>query len=169
MIRTETGIEDVAASAKDSLFVQDDAAEGHNDREPESIKEPPPVSGDLRPTPPDRCSTVLAADCDWVGNIQVPRSIRIDGRFSGDVKAGHTVHISQSAVVEADIEASYVVIEGVLLGQAVCHELLELMPTCTVEGSAATKALAVRDGAVVNGEIRMSDRGAYSRILGFNP
>ncbi len=111
---------------------------------------------EARPTPPDKCSSVVSLDSIWTGNIDVGDSIRIEGRLSGEVKAEHTVHISEGAEVDAKIEAAFLVVNGSFSGQIRCRERLELMPRSKIKGSVTTRLLTVHEGAFIDGEIHMT-------------
>ena len=67
-----------------------------------------------------------------------------------------TVHVAESAVVDAKIHAAYVVISGRFSGEIRCRERLELMPKSRVRGELVTKLLSVHEGAVIDGRVQMT-------------
>jgi cytoskeletal protein CcmA (bactofilin family) len=151
-----------------SILLPDrDAAEEEDYEEVEEVKTPPETVNiqpqpsarngrEARPTAPDKCTTVLSVDSVWAGSIDVGESIRIEGRLSGEIKAEHTVHISEGAEVDAKVEAAYVVVLGSFTGQIRCRERLELLPKSRIKGSITTKLLTVHEGAFIDGEIHMT-------------
>ncbi|MPZ49227.1 MAG: hypothetical protein GEU75_07995 [Dehalococcoidia bacterium] len=108
------------------------------------------------PTAPEKCSNVIASGTKWEGSLISEDSVRVEGRLKGTVDAKGTIHISEGAVVEAKIKATFVVICGTFKGEIRCLERLELQPQSKIEGEVITKALHVHEGALVNGTIRMS-------------
>lgn len=62
--------------------------------------------------------------------------LRVDGRFVGDIQcAGGAVWITSLGVVEGNITATYVRVDGTLLGTLVCDRELHLSNTATVRGA----------------------------------
>jgi cytoskeletal protein CcmA (bactofilin family) len=62
--------------------------------------------------------------------------LRVDGRFVGDIQcAGGAVWITPLGVVEGNITATYVRIDGTLIGTLVCDRELHLSNTATVRGA----------------------------------
>jgi cytoskeletal protein CcmA (bactofilin family) len=122
-------------------------------REPLTSSEAAPGRG---PTPPERCTNVIAAGSKWKGSLSVQESVRIDGQLSGDIEAVGTIHIADGAVVDAKIKAAFVVISGTFKGEVRSLERLELLPKSKVQGELITKSLNIHEGATLDGSIRMS-------------
>jgi cytoskeletal protein CcmA (bactofilin family) len=111
-------------------------------------------------TPPERCADVMGAGSKWKGTLVVQDSVRIDGQVTGEVEAKGTIHISEGAQVDAKLRAAFVVIAGSFRGEVKALERVELLPKSKVQGELETKALAVQDGAIFDGAIRMSTEKA---------
>jgi cytoskeletal protein CcmA (bactofilin family) len=112
------------------------------------------------PTPPERCTNVIAAGSRWKGTLSINDSVRIDGHMTGEIDAKGTVHISEGANLEAKVKAAFVVVSGAFKGEIRALERLELLPRSKVQGELITKVLNVHEGAIVDGSIRMSsDKG----------
>jgi cytoskeletal protein CcmA (bactofilin family) len=138
---------------------------------PESDLSAPTFTGDPRvqpsqaPTPPERCTNVIATGARWKGNLKVDDSVRIDGHFSGEIDAKGTVQIAEGAEVDAKIHAAFVVVSGSLKGEIKCDHRVELMPRSRVSGEVITKALSIHEGATLDGGVQMTSDTA-SRING---
>ena len=100
-------------------------------------------------------TSVIGAGSTWNGNFSTEGSVRLDGKVSGDVNAAGTVHISEGAEVNANVNASYVTIGGTFDGKLVCTDRLELLATSRVKGSITTRLISIAEGAVMDGEIHM--------------
>ena len=111
------------------------------------------------PTPPEDCSSVVSAGSTWQGTLKSEGSVRVEGHLSGELEARETVHVSESAQVDAKVHASFVVIAGTFQGQVRCSERLELMPTSRITGELTTKSLVIHEGAFIDGQIHMSSDG----------
>jgi cytoskeletal protein CcmA (bactofilin family) len=132
---------------------------------PESDLSPPSFVGDTRvqpsqaPTPPERCTNVIANGARWKGSLKVDDSVRVDGHFSGDIDTKGTVQVSEGADVDAKIHAAFVVISGNFKGEIKCDQRVELMPRSKVSGEIVTKVLSVHEGATLDGGVQMTSEG----------
>ena len=107
-------------------------------------------------TPPERCADVMGAGSKWKGTLVVQDSVRIDGQVNGEVEAKGTIHISEGAQVDGKLRAAFIVIAGSFRGDVKALERVELLPKSKVQAELETKALNVLDGAIFDGNIRMS-------------
>ena len=57
--------------------------------------------------------------------------------------------ISETAVVNGEIHADHVIINGKILGPVHAAELLELQPTARIEGDVHYRALEMHQGALI--------------------
>ena len=117
-----------------------------------------------RPASPDDCASVIGSGSVWQGNFETDGSVRLDGKVSGEVKAAGTVIITQTAHVNAVIQARFVVIGGSFDGQLYCSERLELLPTSRIKGSMTTPQISVGEGAFIDGEIHMVEESAPAAV-----
>ena len=106
-------------------------------------------------TPPEQCSSVVSAGSTWQGTLKLDGSVRVEGHLSGEIEARDTVHVAESAHVDAKVNASFVVIAGQFQGQVQCSERLELMPSSRITGELTTKSLVIHEGAFIDGQIHM--------------
>jgi cytoskeletal protein CcmA (bactofilin family) len=116
------------------------------------------------PTPPERCTNVVASGAKWKGSLKVDDSVRVDGTFSGEVDTKGTVHVSEGADIDAKIHAAFVVIAGNFRGEIRCDQRTELMPRGRVTGEIITKALSIHEGAILDGTVQMTSESGSSRL-----
>jgi cytoskeletal protein CcmA (bactofilin family) len=116
------------------------------------------------PTPPERCTNVVAVGAKWKGSLKVDDSVRIDGTFSGEVDTKGTVHVSEGADVDAKIHATFVIISGNFKGEIRCDQRTEMMPRGKVTGEIITKALSIHEGATLDGNVQMTSESGSSRL-----
>jgi len=108
------------------------------------------------PTPPERCTNIVATGAKWKGSLKVDDSVRVDGTFSGEIDTKGTVHVSEGAEIDAKIHASFVVISGNFKGEIRCDQRVELMPRGKVNGEIITKILSIHEGATLDGNVQMT-------------
>ncbi|HSI53015.1 MAG TPA: polymer-forming cytoskeletal protein [Ramlibacter sp.] len=95
------------------------------------------------------------------GNLTFSAGLRIDGEVFGDTRAApegsSILVISEAAVVEGEIHADHVIINGTVRGAVHAHELLELQPKARIEGDVYYKALEMHQGAVIAGQLKPTE------------
>ena len=100
------------------------------------------------------------------GKITGADDLVIDGRVKGSIKlADNAVTIGSSGVVEADVEAKELRVEGKLVGASKALDRIEITKTGSVEGEVTTSRIAVEDGAVFRGSVNIEkpDSGSSNR------
>jgi cytoskeletal protein CcmA (bactofilin family) len=92
------------------------------------------------------------------GNLKFTDGLRIDGEVKGDIRCSaeeaSILVISESALVEGEIHADHVIINGTVRGPVHARELLELQPKARIEGDVSYRALEMHQGAVIAGQLR---------------
>ena len=95
------------------------------------------------------------------GNLRFTEGLRIDGEVVGNTSASpeqpSILVISEAAVVEGEIRADHVIINGTVHGPVHAKELLELQPKARIEGDVYYKALEMHQGAMITGQLRPTD------------
>jgi len=81
----------------------------------------------------------------------------IDGRVAGTVRASH-VRVGPRGSIEGGIHADEAVIHGHVAGGVVARRRLALEKTAKVEGDVYARRIALEEGGMVNGAIRMGDQ-----------
>jgi cytoskeletal protein CcmA (bactofilin family) len=82
--------------------------------------------------------------------------LRIQGHVAGKISSGNgTLIVDTSARVEAEIDVAVCVIGGVVVGEVIGHERVEVGSGAEVNGNISTPALSIKPGAVFQGECRM--------------
>ena len=98
------------------------------------------------------------------GNMKFDEGLRVDGEVFGDVRASgegsSLLVISEAAVVQGEIQADHVIINGTVRGPVHARELLELQPKARIEGDVSYVALEMHQGAMISGQLRPLAIGA---------
>jgi cytoskeletal protein CcmA (bactofilin family) len=103
------------------------------------------------------------------GNLQFTEGLRIDGEVVGNTSANpehpSILVISEAAVVEGELRADHVIINGTVRGPVHARELLELQPQARIEGDVYYKALEMHRGATISGQLKPIDDGEEKPLL----
>ena len=90
------------------------------------------------------------------GELSFKDMLRVNGHIAGKVTSARgTLIIDGSARVDADIDVGVAIISGIVNGDVVAHERVELGPAAIITGNIATRALKMKPGAVFQGDCRM--------------
>ena len=109
--------------------------------------------------PPIR--SLIAQGSRIEGNLKFSDGLRIDGEVVGNTSANaeqpSILVISEAAVVEGEVRADHVIINGTVRGPVHARELLELQPKARIEGDVFYKALEMHQGAMIAGQLKPLD------------
>ena len=103
----------------------------------------------------DSLNTIIGKDTKMIGEIHSNGSIRIDGKVEGKIETKGSLTIGPTANVKADIKSIDATISGVVNGNIVVENKLELLNKSQVKGDIITKVLCVEIGAKINGNCNM--------------
>jgi len=107
--------------------------------------------------PPMSVDTLIGATTTIRGDLLFTGGLHVDGRIVGSVVAepdsDALVMLSQKGVIEGEVRAPHVVINGTLMGDVIASERIELAAQARVTGNIHYKLLEMAAGAQVNGQI----------------
>jgi cytoskeletal protein CcmA (bactofilin family) len=90
------------------------------------------------------------------GELSFKDMLRINGHVAGKVFSSKgTLIVDGSAKVEAQIDVGVCVISGMVVGDVVGHERVEVGSGAMVTGNISTPVLSIKPGAVFQGDCRM--------------
>lgn len=95
--------------------------------------------------------TVLAAGSVISGKLSYDLPVKIDGRFSGELKASDLLVVGPSADVNARISAGHLQVEGRLVGKIHVAGSVEILPGGHFWGEVVAGKLTVYTGGVFEG------------------
>jgi cytoskeletal protein CcmA (bactofilin family) len=90
------------------------------------------------------------------GDITVNGILRIDGDFKGSIKTRGKVFIGRTGRAECQIEASSIVIGGIVSGTIISTEKVVVLSSAVVMGLIQAPRLVVEEGVLLNSELKIS-------------
>ena len=146
---------------KDNTVTRQTPTPSPDAREPARFE--PPSKPELAPSPanapvarPDpnlaRKESLIAADITIEGKIEGGGSVRIAGKFKGDVNVQGDLTIEAGAKLTGSVRADKVTIAGELEGNVEEASLVNLLQTGVVLGDLKAGSLTVAAGARVRGQ-----------------
>jgi cytoskeletal protein CcmA (bactofilin family) len=100
------------------------------------------------------------------GEASFKSMLRVDGRFSGRVtSAGGALIVGAGGQVDANIEVAVATIHGVVNGDIIASDRIELGRAAKLNGNIQTPSLMIEQGAVFEGSCKMTQAKASAEKL----
>ncbi len=101
--------------------------------------------------------TLIGRQTEIIGDVRFVGGIHIDGRVKGAVQASGDeaaiLLVSESGVVEGNVRAPTVMLNGSIVGDVRASEKLVLTARARVTGNVYYKVLQMEPGAAINGRL----------------
>ncbi|MEE8590647.1 MAG: polymer-forming cytoskeletal protein [Spirochaetia bacterium] len=115
-------------------------------------------------------NSTIGEDSLLEGRFLVKGNMRIDGIFEGKALQVDQLQIGAKAKVKTNINATSVVVEGLVIGNIAATRRILLLSTARVLGDLKTPELIIQDGVILEGRctishVRIDDTRAYIESL----
>jgi cytoskeletal protein CcmA (bactofilin family) len=126
----------------------------------------PPAPSNVSPLPgaasrpPDNLNALLGKGSQFEGKLLFEGTVRIDGKFSGEIISTDTLIIGEGAEVKANIQVGSLVCLGDYQGDAKATKAIELKAPAKVRGNITTASIMVERGVFFDGTCKMDMGGA---------
>ena len=101
--------------------------------------------------------TLVGSNSQVNGDLHFSGGCHIDGTVKGNVVADSetdsALSISEDGTVEGGVTVPYVVLNGIVRGDVVAHQRVELGPTARVIGNVYYNLIEMAIGAEINGKL----------------
>ena len=104
----------------------------------------------------DEANSVIGEGSVFEGKLYINGSLRIDGKFEGEIKTEEQIYIGETGKIKTDISAKRVIVAGTLVGNINAQEEVVLLETGRVLGDVTTPSLQLEKGVVINGKINIT-------------
>ena len=104
--------------------------------------------------------TILSPDIDFSGTLNFEKPFLIRGKVSGEIKAQGLLVIDDQAIVNANINASKVIIRGQVKGNVTAAEKVEVTITGKLVGNVTAPEIFMETGCVFNGRCTMTEKSS---------
>jgi cytoskeletal protein CcmA (bactofilin family) len=95
--------------------------------------------------------TIIGADTLIKGEMTFRNAARILGRFEGKIVSEGRVEVGSGSECKASIEAGTIIVDGIVEGDVIAHERLELNDTAQIRGDVVAAKLIAAEGASFSG------------------
>lgn len=109
--------------------------------------------------------TILGPGTHFKGVLSFEGSVRIDGKFDGEIAAGSLLVVGEGAVIKANIRVNRAVIAGNVQGDIDANESVEVQPTGRIGGDIQTPELQLARGVTLEGRCIINKRADGSMAI----
>ena len=96
-------------------------------------------------------TTLLGRGSAFEGKLTFEGTVRIDGRFRGEVFSDDTLVIGEGALVEAEIDIGEIIVQGTVVGNIKAKRSIEIHAPGRVKGDIHTPSLQIDKGVIFEG------------------
>ena len=104
----------------------------------------------------ENIDSYIGKNAEFEGRLSFSGTVRIDGKFKGEIDAGGYLIVGSEGRIEGDITAGSIVSSGEIWGAVTAKELIELRVPAKLRGDIQAPKIAVREGVVLEGNCRVT-------------
>lgn len=113
--------------------------------------------------------SIISEGSFFEGRFHVNGSLRVDGKFEGEIKIDDQLIVGETGKIKTNIVAKRVVVGGTFIGNIEATEEVVLLETGKVLGDITTPVLTVAKGVITIGNINITsnkyERESISQII----
>ncbi len=109
---------------------------------------------------PGELNALLGKGSAFEGKLLFEGTVRIDGKFTGEIVSTDTLMIGEGAEVKGQIQVGSLVIVGEYNGDAKATKSIELKAPAKVRGTLTTASIVIERGVFFEGHCKMDTSGA---------
>ncbi len=118
----------------------------------------PKVAAKTSPKDTALDTTYFGKNLQIKGNVSGEGSLIILGSFEGEFDLKGRLKVAQGARIKGNVKATDIYVNGYIEGAITASEKVHLDNTARIKGGIATPRISVLEGAMFDGEIKMSNR-----------
>jgi cytoskeletal protein CcmA (bactofilin family) len=103
-----------------------------------------------------RLGAFLDEGSEIEGSYTCTGTVTLHASVRGQVKAADTLIVGEQAVLQASVQAATLIVYGVIVGNVVASERIEIKANARVTGDIAAPIVVLEEGAVHDGHCRMT-------------
>ncbi len=103
---------------------------------------------------PSGPATLISEGCKITGTLAGDGDFLINGEIDGDCNLAGTVTIAERGLWKGTVQASTIIIAGTVEGDIIANGRVEITATARITGTVNGEAIAVAEGAVVQGVMK---------------
>lgn len=99
-------------------------------------------------------ATLVSEGCIVTGHVASKGDFHVSGEVQGDCNIDGTVTLAKSGRWHGTVNAGHVIVAGTVEGDIAATGSVEILDSARISGTVSGKAIAVAEGAVVEGQMK---------------
>ena len=116
----------------------------------------PMTRGNCMASKNDGMNSTIGEGSVFEGKFYISGSLRIDGKFEGEIKTDEELVVGETGRVKTDIVAKSVVIAGTVIGNITARSEVRMLETGKILGDVNAPSVVLQKGVVVSGNFNIS-------------
>ncbi|PKN27179.1 MAG: hypothetical protein CVU64_16380 [Deltaproteobacteria bacterium HGW-Deltaproteobacteria-21] len=104
----------------------------------------------------DEINAFLGSNTEFEGKLSFAGTVRIDGRFKGEIYTEGTLIVGETALIESNVYVNHIVVSGEIRGNIVAGKRIEIHAPGKVFGNIEAPAVVIDEGVIFEGNCRMT-------------
>lgn len=104
----------------------------------------------------ENANSVIGEGSIFEGKFYIAGSLRVDGKFEGDIKTEEALVVGETGKVRTNIAARDVILSGALIGDINAKEEVRITESGRMLGDITTPFLALSNGVVLKGTVNIT-------------
>lgn len=104
----------------------------------------------------DQINSTIGDGSVFEGKFYISGSLRIDGKFEGEIKTDEELVVGETGKVKTDIVAKSVVVAGTVIGNITATNEIRLLETGKVLGDMSAPNISITKGTIALGNINIT-------------
>lgn len=96
-------------------------------------------------------TAILDQGSSFEGKLSFEGTVQIGGKFKGEIFTKDTIIIGETAFIEAEIEADFIIISGRVVGNLYARRRVIMHPPAIFKGTVTSPSLRIDEGVVFEG------------------
>ncbi|MBN2041707.1 MAG: polymer-forming cytoskeletal protein [Spirochaetes bacterium] len=108
------------------------------------------------PPKDDPNNSTIGEGSVFEGKFYINGSLRIDGKFEGEIKTDEELVIGENGKVKTNISAKKVIVAGTVIGNITAEKEVVLLETAKIAGDITTPIMTIQKGVITKGQITIT-------------
>ena len=97
----------------------------------------------------------LGSDTVYEGKLNFKGTVRVEGRYTGEIVSDGTLNVGKDAQVQGTIDVGELLLSGRFSGEVTAKRRVVVYSTGVLEGQVITPNLLTEEGGIIEGQISM--------------
>lgn len=109
-------------------------------------------------------SGLLEKGCEFEGKLTFEGTVRINGKFSGEVFSDGALIVGEGAVVDGKMDVGSIMIHGEVSGSIKARDRIEMHAPAVVQCDITAQTLVIDEGVVFEGSCSMGQKATVHSL-----